>query len=83
MAGEGGKDDAEGPCGNAKPHENAAAEMQPEGRCAEGHADEARRIKKAGEHEHAARTELIGDGAEEGLAETPEEVLQRHGKTEG
>ena len=47
MAREGRQDDAEGAGRDAKPDKHATAEMQPEGRGVEGHADETGGIQKA------------------------------------
>src|SRR5690606_19032100 len=83
VAGEGGEQDAEGAGADAEADEHAAAYMQPERRGTERHQEEAKRIDEARDEQHAPGAELVGDRAEEGLAQSPEEVLQRHGEAEG
>ena len=48
-----------------------------------GHDDEAGGVEQRADAEHAHRAETVGDGAGEGRAEAPEQVLDRDGEPEG
>ena len=61
----------------AEADQHAGAEMQQPGRRRIGHDGEPERVEDRAGADHAHRAEAVGDGAGEGLADAPEQVLQR------
>ena len=83
VTGEGREHDGERARRDAEAHQDATADMQ-HGDVIRGcHHPKAGGIDDTAHRQHAPGAVAVGDGAKEGQAETPEQVLQRHGETEG
>ena len=79
---EGAEDEVERRAREAEADEHAGAEMHQPGRRRIGHDREPERVEDRPGADHAHRAEAVGDGACEGLADAPEQVLQRDRQAE-
>ena len=80
---EGAEHQVERAAGQTEADQHAGADMQNPGGGGIGHDDEAERIEKRARAEHAEGAEPVGDRTGEGLADAPQQVLDRDGEAEG
>ena len=69
--------------GDAETHQHAAAEVQHRRGSGIRHQHDACGVDACARHHHASGAEFVGHHADERLAETPDEVLDRHGEAVG
>ena len=83
VAREGRQNDGEGTPRDREADQHAAADMQHGGCLRRRHHDHADGVQDGGEGQDPPGAEPVGDGAEDRLADAPEQVLDRHGEREG
>ena len=79
---EGAQHDIERTSGESEADHHAAGDVHQDRIARHGHEREAGHVKQRSADEHARRAETVGDGAGEGLADSPEQLLQREGQRE-
>jgi hypothetical protein len=79
---EGADHQVERAAGEAEADQHPGAQMEHSGRRGVGHDDEAERVEEGARAQDAGGAEAVGDGAREGLADAPQEVLEGDGEPE-